>query len=236
MNRLKHIHLTAPHNPISYSSASELQDILVRHFISSKSSPDPSTLPRPTVFTMEMKPVYSFGRRQQQDADSLAKVAELKQKVEDADQVFSMRGGQTTYHGPGQLVAYPVIDLKTYKMTAKCYVRALERSAIELLERFGLHAKTTENTGVWLTDQEKIASIGVHMRRHITSHGIAINAFTNLSYFDYIVACGLPEAQATSIKKAAPAEWDAQMRGVDDPIRELGATFTQILDHNLHNA
>jgi lipoyl(octanoyl) transferase len=101
------------------------------------------------------------------------------------------RGGDITYHGPGQLVGYPILDLREWKRDVVAYVRGLEQVIIDALVEFGLAAGRLPGcTGVWVEDR-KIAAIGVHISRWITSHGFALNVDTDLSYFRYIVPCGL---------------------------------------------
>jgi len=101
------------------------------------------------------------------------------------------RGGDVTYHGPGQLVGYPILDLREWKRDVGAYVRAVEQVIIDTLEEFGIAAgRIPKLTGVWV-DGKKIAAIGVHLSRWITSHGFALNVHTDLSYFQYIVPCGL---------------------------------------------
>ena len=101
------------------------------------------------------------------------------------------RGGDVTYHGPGQIVGYPIIDLKEWKRDVTAYVRALEQILIDVLGEYGIAAgRESGATGVW-TAQGKIAAIGVHISRWVTSHGFALNVDTDLSYFQYIVPCGL---------------------------------------------
>src|SRR3984893_3499725 len=101
------------------------------------------------------------------------------------------RGGDITYHGPGQIVGYPIIDLREWKRDVVAYVRALEQATIDTLADFGIQAGRVQGmTGVWV-DGAKIAAIGVHISRWITSHGFALNVTTDLSYFKYIVPCGL---------------------------------------------
>lgn len=101
------------------------------------------------------------------------------------------RGGDVTYHGPGQLVGYPIMDLREWKRDVVGYVRALEQVIIDTLSGFGLQAcRVNGLTGVW-TGGRKIAALGVHISRWITSHGFALNVNTDLSYFQYIVPCGL---------------------------------------------
>jgi lipoyl(octanoyl) transferase len=101
------------------------------------------------------------------------------------------RGGDVTYHGPGQIVGYPILDLREWKRDVVAYVRALEQVLIDALAEFGIAAgRETGATGVW-TAQGKIAALGVHISRWVTSHGFALNVDTDLSYFRYIVPCGL---------------------------------------------
>ncbi|KAK9459988.1 uncharacterized protein V1516DRAFT_616642, partial [Lipomyces oligophaga] len=201
---LRHVHISKPGAPIAYTVAQSTQDSLVRAFLDYKLNPS-TPPPPPTILTMELAPVYTFGRRQHSsDPDIKSVLNQLSRTAPEAAIVSAQRGGQTTFHGPGQLVAYPILDLRTFSLSSKCYVDALQRAAISFLVN-DCHlpqACATENTGVWLDSTHKIASIGVHLRRHITSHGIAINAFTDLSYFEKIVACGLPDAKATSIRDA----------------------------------
>ena len=101
------------------------------------------------------------------------------------------RGGDITYHGPGQLVGYPILDLREWKRDVAAYVRAIEEVIIDTLADFGIAAgRIPKLTGVWV-DGRKIAAIGVHISRWVTSHGFALNVSTDLSYFQYIVPCGL---------------------------------------------
>jgi lipoyl(octanoyl) transferase len=101
------------------------------------------------------------------------------------------RGGDVTYHGPGQLVGYPILDLREWKRDVGAYVRGVEQAIIETLADFGIESQRIPKlTGVWVGDR-KIAAIGVHISRWVTSHGFALNVTTDLSYFHYIVPCGL---------------------------------------------
>ena len=101
------------------------------------------------------------------------------------------RGGDVTYHGPGQLVGYPILDLREWKRDVGAYVRGIEQTIIDTLADFGIEAgRIPKLTGVWVGER-KIAAIGVHLSRWVTSHGFALNVNTDLSYFQYIVPCGL---------------------------------------------
>jgi lipoyl(octanoyl) transferase len=101
------------------------------------------------------------------------------------------RGGDVTYHGPGQVVGYPIVDLRKWNRDVVAYVRGLEQVLIDALREFGIAAERVQGaTGVW-TEAGKIAAIGVHISRWVTSHGFALNVDTDLDYFRYIVPCGL---------------------------------------------
>jgi lipoyl(octanoyl) transferase len=101
------------------------------------------------------------------------------------------RGGDVTYHGPGQLVGYPILDLKDWQRDVVAYVRSLEEALIQALGEFGLRGERVDGmTGVWVNGG-KVAAIGVHLSRWVTSHGFALNIDTALDYFRYIVPCGL---------------------------------------------
>jgi lipoyl(octanoyl) transferase len=108
----------------------------------------------------------------------------------------SDRGGDVTYHGPGQIVGYPIIDLREWKRDVGAFVRAIEQVLIDALADFGIDARRIAKlTGVWADDQQgnaaKIAAIGIHLSRWISTHGWALNVSTDLRYFQYIVPCGL---------------------------------------------
>ena len=192
---LRHIHLP---DIVPYSTAARLQESIVARFLASK-PPSNAPAPSPHIITAQFAPVYTCGRRE------IGTVSAEQQNYLRADGraefVEAMRGGQTTFHGPGQLVAYPIIDLRTHKLTPRDYVCLLEKSLIATCAKYGIKAMTTEHTGVWTSPDDKIAAIGVHMRRNITSHGIGLNVGTDLWWFDRIVACGLEGKRTTSFEK-----------------------------------
>lgn len=114
--------------------------------------------------------------------------------------VHTNRGGDVTYHGPGQIVGYPIMDLREWKRDVVAYVRGIEQVIIDTLAGFSIVAGRLEGaTGVWV-EGAKICAIGVHISRWVTSHGFALNVDTNLSYFQYIVPCGLTKP-VTSMRK-----------------------------------
>jgi lipoate-protein ligase B len=111
------------------------------------------------------------------------------------------RGGDVTYHGPGQIVGYPILDLRDWKRDVGAYVRAIEQMIIDTLADFGIESgREPGMTGVWTRQPAKIAAIGVHISRWVTSHGFALNVSTDLQYFSYIVPCGLHKP-VTSIER-----------------------------------
>jgi lipoyl(octanoyl) transferase len=115
------------------------------------------------------------------------------------------RGGDVTYHGPGQIVGYPIIDLREWKRDVVAYVRGIEQVLIDALADFGIRAERVAGaTGVW-TEQGKIAAIGVHISRWVTSHGFALNLETDLNYFRYIVPCGLTKPVTSMRAMGSPA-------------------------------
>ncbi len=122
------------------------------------------------------------------------------------------RGGDITYHGPGQIVGYPIFDLREWKRDVVAYVRTLEQAIIDAVSGFGVHAgREPGHTGVWV-DGRKVAAIGVHISRWVTSHGFALNHRTSLSYFQYIVPCGLT-LPVTSLEELGVQAERAQVLG-----------------------
>ncbi|KAG9612411.1 lipoyltransferase, partial [Aureobasidium melanogenum] len=183
---------------VPYAKAEVLQQDLVKNFLAHKASPTTIPAPVPTIITAQFSPVYTCGRREVGTVS-----AEQQTYLKDngnAEFYEALRGGQTTFHGPGQLVAYPIIDLKTHNLSPRNYVCLLEKTLIKTCARYGIKAMTTENPGVWTTPDDKISALGVHLRRNITSHGIGLNINTDLKWFSRIVACGLEGKRTTSFE------------------------------------
>jgi lipoyl(octanoyl) transferase len=153
-----------------------------------------------TVILLEHEPVITLGRRTDEAAE-----LHVPDGV-DVEVVETNRGGKSTYHGPGQLVCYPILDLNRHGRDLKKYVRDLERALIRTVAAFDLDATTYEGlTGVWMppaggVGPRKIASIGVHASRWVTTHGYALNVDLDPAPFtEWITACGLEDAQFTSM-------------------------------------
>lgn len=138
------------------------------------------------------------------------------------------RGGDVTYHGPGQIVGYPIFDLREWKRDVVAYVRAIEQVLIDALAEFGLRGEREAGaTGVWVGGA-KIAAIGVHISRWVTSHGFALNVTTNLDYFRYIVPCGLtkPVTSMAALGCLATRE-EVQAAIVRQVPRQFGSAIVQ---------
>src|SRR5438046_6214736 len=177
---------------VPYHEAWELQRSLAGA-VSQGAIPD-------TVLFLEHPPVVTLGRRTDESAE-LHMPADAEVEV-----VETNRGGKSTFHGPGQLVCYPILDLKRHGRDVKQYVRNLEEALIRTVTPFELTAERIEGlTGVWLTrPPRKIASIGVHVSRWVTTHGYALNGDLDPAPFtDWITACGLEDTTFTTIEREA---------------------------------
>jgi lipoyl(octanoyl) transferase len=161
------------------------------------------------LLLLEHPPVYTRGRRSQPAELPMGEDWYRAQGIEICD---TDRGGAVTYHGPGQLVGYPIVSLKAYANDVHAYVRRIERVMIEALAGYGIEAQTIDGlTGVWTAGQppaeaapdsaRKIGSIGIHIRRGVTTHGFAINVNNDLQPFEWIVPCGIEGCRVTSLAR-----------------------------------
>ena len=178
---------------VRWLGRTEFDDALaLQEKIVAKKREDPSHADE--LLLLEHEPVYTIGRTP--DQSSLLGGAHLPHPL------FAInRGGQATYHGPGQLMGYPIIDLRRYGQDLHRYLRWLEALLIDLLAEHGIGASRRESlTGVWIGDR-KIASIGVGVRYWITMHGFALNVCGDLSPFNQIVPCGINNVMMTSMEK-----------------------------------
>ena len=206
---------------LPYLEALELQRAVARARIGGEIAED-------VLLLVEHPPVVTLGRTAKRghlvaSAELLAKRGVELHEVE--------RGGDVTYHGPGQLVGYPIVDLKRHRQDLHWYLRQVEEALIRGLAALGVRAgRSAGNTGVWTGDgaaesfvpRRKIVSIGVHARDWVTWHGFALNVTTELSAFDLIVPCGIAGVEMTSI---------AREEGVVSPAdveREVAAAFGEV--------
>jgi len=174
-----------------YAEALDLQRQIARDRIS-------GAIPQDILLLVEHPPVVTLGRASKQK-HLIASPEFLESKGIELFEVE--RGGDVTFHGPGQLVGYPIVDLKRHRLDLHWYLRKLEEALINTLADFAIPAeRKTAYTGVW-TRGKKIASIGVHAREWVTWHGFALNVNTDLSYFDLIVPCGIDGVVMTSLAR-----------------------------------
>jgi len=181
---------------MDYVEALELQRSIARDRISGAISQD-------VLLLLEHPPVVTLGRASKEK--HLMASPEFLQNH--GIELFEVeRGGDVTFHGPGQLVGYPIIDLKRHRQDLHWYLRKIEEAIINTLADYGIPGeRNTSYTGVW-TRGKKIASIGVHARDWVTWHGFALNVTTDLSYFDLIVPCGISGVVMTSIARELGSE------------------------------
>jgi len=192
---------------ISYADAYQIQTEIFTGLLEQKSE---NKKTQGTILFCEHPHVYTIGKSGERENLLISQDELQKLNAE----FFSVdRGGDITYHGPGQMVVYPLIDLDNYKMGVKDYIYFLEYLIIDLLKEYGINSKiSTGNIGVWLDvgkpSERKICSIGVKVSKKITMHGIALNVNTDLSYFNYINPCGFTEKGVSSLKNELSEEID----------------------------
>src|SRR5690242_16026404 len=207
---------------ISFADGLALQEEIVARKREQSESPD-------EILLLEHEPVYTIGRTP--DKSSLLGGAHLPHPL------FAInRGGQATYHGPGQLMCYPIVDLRRCGQDLHRYLRWLEQTLIEFLAAYEISATRRESlTGVWVGNR-KIASIGVGVRHWITMHGFALNVCGDLSPFDQIVPCGITNVAITSMERetqraftVADVVWEAEKLALDSILTLRVAPATQLI-------
>ena len=156
-----------------------------------------------TLILVEHEPVYTLGKN--------ANKNHLLQSRDRSVNVFDIeRGGDITFHGPGQLVGYPIIDLSYYRRSVSWYMRRLEQLAIDVLKDFGINASRIKGlTGVWV-GEEKIAAQGVRISRWVTMHGFSLNVNPDLSFYDGIIPCGIFDHGITSMEELLGSAQDME--------------------------
>lgn len=177
--------------------------------------------PYDMLVLLEHPPVVTLGRNSH--AQNLLRPAGID--------VFEVeRGGDVTFHGPGQLVGYPILDLTAYKQDLHWYLRTLEQALIESLALLEIPAERNPGfTGVW-TCGRKIASIGIHVKQWVTWHGFALNVTTDLSHFDRIVPCGIQNVEMTSVEKEQGGGSGEQMW--QEAVEAVIAGFEKVFEVN----
>ncbi|HEY3012203.1 MAG TPA: lipoyl(octanoyl) transferase LipB [Gemmatimonadales bacterium] len=200
-----------------YGQVLELQRDLCRRRIGGEVTDD-------ILLLVEHEPVVTLGRATRSQSLPIT-AAELGRRGIPVYEVE--RGGDVTFHGPGQLVGYPILDLREHRQDLHWYLRTLEAGLIEALDALGIPAGPNPGlTGVW-TGGRKLASIGIHVKQWVTIHGFALNVNTDLSYFDLIVPCGIRDVVMTSVavelgRTDSTALWEETRQAV---IEGLGQAF-----------
>ena len=182
----------------------------------------------PVLILLQHPPTYTLGVRGNEEHLLLSQESYLSRgaAVHRTD-----RGGDVTFHGPGQIVGYPIINIRERGSGPVSYVRGLESVLIDVLARFGIAAgRSDRNAGVWVGDA-KIAAIGVRVSRGVTTHGFALNVNTDLSYFEHIVPCGLTDASVTSTQALTGETFD-----IGDVELEVAAAFARTFDLTLEES
>jgi lipoyl(octanoyl) transferase len=192
---------------MAYAPALELQREVARRRIAGELAED-------VLLLVEHPPVVTLGRTAK-ERNLVAAPEHLRARGVELFEVE--RGGDVTFHGPGQLVGYPIVDLKRHRKDLHWYLRQVEEGLIRALAGWGIAGRRSEGyTGVWVGDEppRKIASIGVHARDWVTWHGFALNVATDLGYFGLIVPCGIDGVIMTSMTRELGR--DVPMRDVED--------------------
>ena len=190
-----------------YRETWDYQDSLFQKILSEKRSnqqlpPDQQTATPNFLVFCEHPHVFTLGKSG--DRQNLLVSEETLESLK-ASYYQINRGGDITYHGPGQLVAYPILDLENFFTDIHRYMRTLEEAVIQTLEHFGISSGRIPGlTGVWMNAQKesrKICALGVKTSRWVTLHGLALNVYPNLDYFQYIIPCGIQDKSVTSMEK-----------------------------------
>ena len=216
---------------ISYQTAWDLQTEINAALIRDKRANGTGILPHQLIMC-EHDPVYTLGKSGSEDnlKIPLNRLGDI-----DAEYFRINRGGDITFHGPGQLVVYPIFDLDRFFTDIHKYVRMLEEAVIRLLAYYGLEGRRLEGfTGVWLYDDSgwrKLCAIGVHLSRWVTMHGLALNVNTELDYFGHIVPCGIEDKdkKVSSISRELGREID-----MDETKSQLQGIFAELFEFEYH--
>ncbi|KAF9415386.1 hypothetical protein HW555_006976 [Spodoptera exigua] len=187
---------------MSYDTALKIQTALARKHLDAILKGQDSLCD--TLLLVEHKPVFTVGIRDDTPKNEIMRLRALGAEFRKTN-----RGGLITFHGPGQLVAYPVINLKHFKTSVKWYVNSLEETVINVCDEIGIKGTRSPYTGVWV-DDNKIAAIGIHASRYVTTHGISLNCDNDLSWFNNIDPCGIEDKGVTSLTKESGTEWPVE--------------------------
>ncbi len=219
---------------MAYKEAWDLQEQTLAEMVSIKSMArtatdqglEPAELPSHKLFFVEHPPVYTLGKSGKMEHVLISD----EERNEKGIEFFKInRGGDITFHGPGQLVGYPIFDLEQFYTDIGKYLRNIEEAVIKVLAHYGLKGdRSPGETGVWLDPdikgrERKICAIGVRCSRWVTMHGFAFNVNTDLDFFNYIVPCGIQQKAVTSLEKelGAPLDFNEVKQLMKDKLEEV---------------
>lgn len=198
---------------MSYDTALKIQVALARKHLDAIMKGQDSNFD--TILLVEHKPVFTVGIRDETPKEEILRLRSLGAEFKKTN-----RGGLITFHGPGQLVAYPILNLKHFRTSVKWYVNSLEETVIKVCDDLGIKANRSPYTGVWV-DENKVAAIGIHASRYVTTHGISLNCDNDLSWFEHIDPCGIEDKGVTSLSK---------LSGVDCSVEKITPIFLRNFD------
>jgi len=213
---------------LDYKTAWDRQEGLLRQNLEVKGLRNPTT--HHLIF-VEHPHVYTLGKSGKIEH---VLIGEAERAEKNVDFFYTNRGGDITYHGPGQLVAYPVLDLELFYTDLGRYLRSLEEVIIRTMAEYGLKGERSPGeTGVWLDPdtkgrERKICAMGIRCSRWITIHGLAFNINSDLQYFDYIIPCGIQNKQVTSLQKELGRSVDMQ-----EVKKKVKRNFEEVFDVRL---
>ncbi|KIY49655.1 lipoyltransferase [Fistulina hepatica ATCC 64428] len=214
-------------HPLPYARTLALQEKIHELQLSKRSTDAASH--KDVFLLLQHRPVYTAGRRQTEES---VHGERTRLNSIGADFVTTLRGGQLTYHGPGQIVGYPLIDLGRYTpaMGIRDYICRMQKALkMHLMEHHGISTQSSEHTGLFLDAHTKIASIGVQVRHRLTSHGFSMNITREpRAWFDQVIACGLDDVHAGSVESVL----DRSVR-LEDEISSLVSCFERHLERYL---
>jgi lipoyl(octanoyl) transferase len=205
-----------------YKETWDYQEELFGKWMDFKREGGEGPAPKEYLLFVEHPHVYTLGKSG--DENNMLIHKDFLNEI-DATYYKINRGGDITYHGPGQIVGYPIIDLEQHEMGLKSYIKFLEDAIIELCAKYGIVATHSDKaTGVWIDDNHprkarKICAIGVRSSRFVTMHGFAFNVNTNLDYFTYINPCGFQERGVTSMEKELGEKQDFEK--IKEELKEI---------------
>lgn len=211
-----------------YKPVWDLQETLLQEKVRSKSFPDLQLRNNDLLLFVEHYPVYTLGKNGKEEH---VLISQKDREEKNIEFYHINRGGDITFHGPGQIVGYPILDLDHFKTDLGWYLRSLEEVIILTIGEYGLKGeRSAGETGVWLDTaikgrERKICAMGIRCSRWVTMHGFALNVNVDLNYFNFIIPCGIQHKQVTSLQKELGHEVD-----MNEVKQKLVKNFEQVFE------